>query len=158
MVVSPGSDLADEFEALNKSVITFVEPVSEHDWLHICPGEVWPVAGVIRHVADGYTTGRGWINGFLVGKPVPIDQEEIDKKNVAHAAEFAATSKATALDLLASGGADVSVLVRGLTDEQLAITYPVLGDRELSTAQLVKVLIRHTQRHLDSARSAVGVA
>jgi hypothetical protein len=111
-----------------------------------------------RHIGAGYLTAQGWIHGYLEGRPIPIDPEEIDRHNHARADEFARTSKAAALDLLAKEGDAVTRLVRGLTDEQLSITHPVASGRELSTAQLVKVLTRHTRGHLGSAQSALGLA
>ncbi len=156
--MSAASDLATEFEATNQTVISFATARSDQEWRHLCPGENWPLAGVIRHIAAGYATAQGWIHGYLQSQPIPIDPEEIDRHNEARADEFARTSKATALDLLAKEGDAVTRMVRGLTDKQLAITHPVLSGRELSTAQLVKILVRHTRGHLDSAQSAVGLA
>ncbi len=156
--VSTGVDLATEFETLNKAVAMFVEDRTEDDWGQLCPRENWPVGGVIRHIAAGYVTAQSWVNGFLQGKPIPIDQEAIDRDNDAHAADFAASSRAITFDLLVTEGAVVGRLIRGLTDEQLAIKHPVLSGRELTTAQLVKVLLRHTQGHFDNARSALGLA
>jgi hypothetical protein len=60
------------------------------------------------------------------------------------------------VDLLVAEGAKVARLVGGLSDAQLAIAHPVIPGRELSTAQLVKVLIRHSQAHFESARSALS--
>jgi DinB superfamily len=154
--MSATTDLATEFEATNQAVIAFAQARSDQEWQQLCPGENWPLAGVIRHIAAGYETGQRWIHGYLQSQPIHIDPEEIDRHNEARAAEFARTSKAAALDLLAREGDAVARLVRGLSDEQLAITHPVLTGRELSTAQLVKVLVRHTRGHLDSAKSAVG--
>ena len=156
--MNASDDLADEFTAVNHSLISFVDQLPEHDWKHVLPGEEWPVSGTIRHIAAGYVQGQIWIKGFLDGKPIPIDQEEIDRHNEARAPEYAATTKEKARDLLLTDGADVSRLIRKLTPEQLAITHPVLSGRELTTEQLVKVLIRHTQRHFDNARSALGLS
>lgn len=156
--MSAASDLATDFEATNQAVISFASARSDDEWRLICPGENWPLAGVIRHIGAGYSTAQGWIHGYLEGRPIPIDAEEIDQRNQARADEFANTSKTAALDLLAKEGDAVTRLVRGLTDEQLSIAYPVLIGRELTTAQLVKVLIRHTRGHLGSAQSACGLA
>jgi hypothetical protein len=156
--MSAASDLATEFEATNQAVISFASARSDDEWQLICPGENWALAGVIRHIGAGYSTAQGWIHGYLENQPKSIDPEEIDRHNQARADEFARTSKAAALDLLASEGKAVTSLVRGLTDEQLAISHPVLSGRELTTAQLVKVLIRHTRGHLGSAQSACGLA
>ena len=156
--VSAATDLATEFEATNEAVILFASARSDKEWQQICPGENWPLAGVIRHIAAGYATGQVWIHGYLQSQPIPIDPAEIDRHNEARAEEYARTSTATALELLAKEGEAVTSLVRGLTDEQLAITHAVLSGRELTTAQLVKVLVRHTRGHLDNAKSAVGPA
>ncbi len=155
--VSAATDIATEFEATNQAVIAFASARSDEDWQHTCPGENWPLAGVIRHIAAGYATAQGWIHGYLESQPIPIDPEEIDRHNEARAVEFGRTSKPTALDLLTKEGEAVIRLLRGLTDQQLAITHPVLSGRELSTAQLVKILVRHTRGHLDSAKSAVDL-
>jgi hypothetical protein len=156
--MSAAGDLAAEFEAANQAVITFVSARSDAEWRQMCPGENWPLAGVIRHIGAGYSTGQTWIHGYLDSQPKPIDPEEIDRHNQARADEFAKTSKAEALDLLARDGDAVTRLVRGLTDEQLSITHAVLSGRELSTEQLVKILIRHTRGHLGSAQSALGLS
>lgn len=156
--MSAATDLATEFEATNQAVMSFASARSDEEWQQTCPGEDWPLAGVIRHIAAGYATGQVWIHGYLEGQPIPIDPAEIDRHNGARADEYAGTSRATALDLLAKEGEAVARLVRGLTDEQLAITHPVLGGRELTTAQLVKVLVRHSRGHLGSAQSAVGLS
>jgi hypothetical protein len=60
------------------------------------------------------------------------------------------------VDLLVTEGAKVMRLVGGLSDAQLTIAHSVIPGRELSTAQLVKVLIRHSRAHFDSARSALS--
>jgi hypothetical protein len=156
--MSAATDLATDFEAINEAVIAFASARSDEEWHQTCPGEDWPLGGVIRHIAAGYATGQVWIRGYLEGKPIPIDPAEIDKHNEARADEYAGTSKASALELLAKEGQAVATLVRGLTDEQLGITHPVLGGRELTTAQLVKVLVRHSRGHLGSAQSAVGLS
>jgi DinB superfamily len=156
--MSATTDLATEFEATNQAVIAFAQARSDQEWQQLCPGENWPLAGLIRHIAAGYETGQRWIHGYLQSQPIPIDPDEIDRHNDARADEFGRTTKAAALDLLAKEGDAVTRLVRGLSDEQLAITHPVVTGRELSTAQLVKVLVRHTRGHLDSAKSAVGLA
>jgi DinB family protein len=156
--MSAATDLATEFEAANEAVISFASARSDQEWQQLCEGEKWTLAGVIRHIAAGYATGQTWIHGYLRSQPIPIDPEEIDRHNEARADEYARTSKTTALDLLAKEGEAVTSLVRGLTDEQLAITHPVLNGRELTTAQLVKVLVRHTRGHLGSAQSAVGIS
>ncbi|HEV2035002.1 MAG TPA: DinB family protein [Candidatus Dormibacteraeota bacterium] len=156
--MSAATGLAAEFEATNQAVISFASARSDEEWQRVCPGENWPLAGVIRHIAAGYSTAQGWVHGYLEGQPTPIDPEEIDRRNEARAEEFAKTSRATALDLLAKDGDAVVQLVGGLTDEQLSITHAVLSGRELTTAQLVKILIRHTRGHLGSAQSACGLA
>jgi hypothetical protein len=157
--VSAATDLAADFSEANDAVISFASARSDAEWQLVCPGEDWPLAGVVRHIGAGYVTAQGWIHGYLEGRPKPIDPEEIDRHNEARAGEFARTSKPAALELLAQEGDAVTRLVRSLTDEQLSITHPVLrGGRELTTAQLVKVLIRHTRGHLGSAQSALGLA
>ncbi len=154
--MSSGSDLATEFESLNESIVTFARGASPQDWRQMCAGESWPVGGVIRHIAAGYMTAQKWVGGYLESKPIPIDQEEIDRHNALNAAEYAAATVSQTVDLLVTEGAKVARLVGSLSDAQLAIAHPVIPGRELSTAQLVKVLIRHSQAHYDSARSALS--
>lgn len=154
--MSSAGDLAAEFESLNESIVTFARGASPQDWRQACEGETWPVGGVIRHIASGYVTAQKWVGGYLEGKPIPIVQDEIDRNNASHAAEFAAATVPETVDLLVAEGAKVASLVGGLSDAQLAIAHPVIPGRELSTAQLVKVLIRHSQAHFDSARSALS--
>jgi DinB superfamily len=150
------ADLAAEFEALNESIVAFARGGSPEDWRQMCERENWPVGGVIRHIAAGYVTAQGWIGGYLEGKPIPIDQDEIDHKNELHAAEYAAATVPETVEILVSEGARVGRLVGGLSEAQLAIAHPVIPGRELTTAQLVKVLIRHSRDHLESARSALS--
>jgi len=153
----PGaSELAAELEAVNQSIVAFAQGASAEDWGRMCAAESWPVSGVIRHIAAGYVTAQGWIGGFLDGKPIPIDQDEIDRKNELHAVEYAAATIPQTVGLLIADGARVVSLVRGLTEAQLAIAHPVITGRELTTAQLVKVLIRHSQGHFESARGALS--
>ena len=48
-------ELAAEFEALNEAVLAFARAASHEDWAQTCSAENWPVSGVIRHVASGYS-------------------------------------------------------------------------------------------------------
>jgi hypothetical protein len=154
--MSSASDLAAEFESLNESIVTFARGASPLEWRQMCAGENWPVGGVIRHIASGYMTAQKWVGGYLEGKPIPIVQDEIDRNNDLHAAEYAAATVPQTVELLVTEGTRVARLVGGLSDTQLAIAHPVIPGRELSTAQLVKVLIRHSQAHFDSARNALS--
>jgi len=151
-----GSVLAAEFAALNESIIAFTRGASPLEWRQTCVDENWAVGGVIRHIAAGYVTAVQWVDGFLEGKPIPIVQDEIDLKNHLHAAEYAKATMPQTIDLLVADGASVVRLIGGLSEEQLAISHQVLPGREITTAQLVKILIRHSQAHFDSARGALS--
>ncbi|MFI5283164.1 MAG: DinB family protein [Candidatus Dormibacterales bacterium] len=150
------SELAAEFEALNESVLAFARAASPEDWAQRCSAENWPVSGVIRHIASGYVTTQIWIRGYLGGRPIPIDQDEIDRRNELHAAEYATATVPETVALLVSEGTRAVTLVGGLSEAQLAIAYPVIPGRELTAGQLVKILIRHSRDHLESARSALS--
>jgi uncharacterized damage-inducible protein DinB len=157
-MASRGQELAQRFEQANEEMIRAVEGCSDEQWRAKCAGEGWSVGVVAHHVAGGHQGIAGLVNAVATGQPVPsITMEQIDQGNAQHAQQHANCTKQETLDMLRQNGEAAAGTVRGLSDEQLSRTAPLLGGPPMSAGQMVeRILIGHVQGHLDSIKQATA--
>lgn len=149
-------DLAKRFEQTNQDLIKSVEACSDAQWRALCAGENWSVGVTAHHIAGGHEEIAKLALAIGTEQPLPpITEEMMHQGNADHAKQFANCTKAETLQLLRSGGAKATGIVRGLSDAQLDRTGTLIGN-QMSAQQLIEgVLIGHPQGHLESIRAAI---
>lgn len=152
------AELATSFEQAHREVMAFAQACPTRAWATVTNSEKWPVGVVLSHVAEGYASAVRWLGGYLEGRPVPDTRALIDEANAAHAAAAAQMPREATIEALRSRGERALETIRALSDEQLAISHPMemAGGAQITAQQLVEILVRHTSRHLESCREAVG--
>ncbi len=151
--------LADAFAAANTEVIAFAGSCTDAQWRTVVPGEDWPVGVVIHHIAEGHANALVWVTAMASGEPVTDSGEDIDRRNVDHAARCNGIEIVETVALLAESGALTEAVLRRLTDEQLDRTAPFgpAGGRPFPVEQMAAVTAQHALGHLAHAREALGV-
>lgn len=153
-----GQTLADRFEQANKDMIATVEKCSDAQWKTKTSGEKWSVGVVAHHVAQGHEAIAGMVQKIASSQPLPgLTMDMLHQMNAEHAKQFANVAKAETVALLKKGGAAAATTVRGLSDEQLGRSAPVLGGPPMTAEQMIeRVLIGHVQEHHGNIRQAIG--
>src|SRR5262249_31189539 len=115
------------FEQANDALIAAVESCSDAEWRATCPAEGWTVGVAAHHVALSYPPISGLVLSIANGTPpFPLTQEMLDANNAKHAADAANCTPAETLDLLRRNGQAAVDALRGLRDEQLDRTAPLV--------------------------------
>ena len=145
---------AADIDAARDRLIAFAVGCTEEEW-RAAPldGDPRPVAVVVDHVADSYEYLAGWIRQLVAGQPVEVTGELVDDLNAEHAAEAAAVSQADAAEHLRRSGAAISVLVAGLSPDDLSA-----GDGRVQ--RFAQIAIRHADNHrtdIETALAARGI-
>ncbi len=150
--------LAEQFEAANDELVAVVEACPADAWRRPCEGEGRTVGVTAHHVAVGHAGFAGLIGAVTQGQAVPtISLEALHEMNARHARDYADAGQAETLDALRRDGDGLARVVRGLSDEQLGLTTPVFGGREMSVEQILeRVVIGHPRQHLASIHAALG--
>jgi hypothetical protein len=150
--------LADAFAAANAEVIAFAGSCSDAQWRTVVPGEDWPVGVVMHHIAEGHANALAWLTAMAHGDAVTDSGEDIDRRNVDHAARSDGIGIAETVALLGQNGALTEAALRRLTDEQLDRTAPFgpAGGRPFPTEQMAAVTAQHALGHLAHAREALA--
>jgi hypothetical protein len=150
--------LADDFAAANAAVIAFTRSGTAAQWGAVVPGEEWPVGVVIHHIAEGHALSLRWLETMAQGDAVIDSADDIDARNVEHAARCATISQEETAALLVENGTRTEAALRRLSDDQLDRTAPFgpAGGHPLPVAQLAAVTARHALEHLGHARHAVA--
>ncbi|HEY8597382.1 MAG TPA: DinB family protein [Thermomicrobiales bacterium] len=150
--------LAEQFAAANDALIAAVAGCAEAAWRRPCEGEDRTIGVTAHHVAVGHAGFAQLLGAVVAGQAVPtISLEELHAMNARHVRDHAEVGRAETLDALRRNGEDLTRVVRGLSDEQLGLTTPVFGGREMSVGQIVElVVIGHPRQHLESIRAALG--
>jgi hypothetical protein len=83
--------------------------------------------------------------------------DAIHQMNAEHAKQYAGCTKEETLALLRKNAAAAASAVRGLSDEQLDRSAPMLGGPAMTAQQAIeRILIGHVQEHHGSIKSTVG--
>lgn len=151
--------LAKQFEAKAQEAIGVIERISDADWKKVTSGEKWPVCVVAHHLASAHAAIAGIIKGIAAGTAKgETSMDQLNAMNAKHAKDFASCTKAETLALHKKSAAEAATILRGLSDDQLKKTGPVLkGMPAMSPEQLVPgVLCKHIDEHLGSIRATIG--
>jgi hypothetical protein len=150
--------LAEQFEQANRQMTATIERCSDAQWKTKTPGETWPVGVVAHHVAQALEAVAGIVRLVATGQPLPpMTMDDIHKMNAEHAKQYATVTKDETVALLRKNGAAAAGTVRGLSDEQLDRSAPVLGEPLMTAQQLVeRGLIGHVKEHHGSIQAVVG--
>ena len=157
MASERASELADDFAAANGEAIGFARSCSEADWALPVPGEGWTVGVVLHHIGEGHSHAYHWLRAMASGEGVAETAEDIDRGNAEHAVRAEDAGSAETVALLEEKGTRLELMLRELSEEDLARTAPFgpAGGQVLPTGDLAPVAARHTREHLAHARSAV---
>ena len=94
----------------------------------------------------------------LAGEPLPpITMGDIHHNNAVQAVRNEGLSKAEALASLRAGGATMTTVLQGLSDDDLVRSAPLMlfgGDVSVQTL-VEQAVIAHTEQHLASLKAAV---
>jgi len=151
--------LAKQFEAKVQEATGVIERISDADWKKLTSAEKWPVCVVAHHLASAHPPIAAIIKEVATGTSKgDVTMDQLNAMNAKHAKDFASCTKAETLALHKKGAAEAAAIVRGLSDDQLKKTGPVLkGMPAMSPEQLVPgVLCHHIDEHLGSIRAALG--
>jgi uncharacterized protein (TIGR03083 family) len=150
--------LADRFEKASREMVATVEQCSDAQWKSKTSGETWSVGVVAHHVAQGHEGIADIVRRIATAQPMPpLTMDMIHQGNAEHAKQFADVTKADTLALLRKNATAAASAVRGLSDEQLDRSAPVLGGPPMTAQQAIeRILIGHVEGHHDSIKQAIG--
>jgi uncharacterized damage-inducible protein DinB len=150
--------LADRFEQANREIIATVERCSDAQWKSKTSGESWSVGVVAHHVAQSHEGIAGLVQKIATAQSMPgLTMDMIDQGNAEHAKKFANVTKDETLALLRKNGTAAASAVRGLSDEQLDRSAPLIGGQPMTAQQAIeRILIGHVEGHHDSIKKAMG--
>jgi hypothetical protein len=153
-----GNQLAAHIEEAAAEVIAFARSCTAAQWAATVPGEEWPVAVVVDHVAEGNALTEGWIRRLSQGEAVTITAEEIDEENARHAARCGAITVDDAVRHVQDSTAALASTVRALSPEELQRTgaFGPAGGRPVTSADMAGIGVRHARGHLQHAHQAVA--
>ena len=154
-----GEALAKQFEAKVQEATGVLEKLSDADWKKVTEAEKWSVGVTAHHVAGGHEQIAGIVKTIASGQAMPhFTMDMLNASNAKHAQEFAGVSKADTIALHKKSAAAAAGIVRGLSDEQLAKSGPVLaGMPAMSAEQIVTgILINHIDDHYGSIKKTIG--
>ena len=151
-------ELASKFDQSCREFNAVVEKLSDVEWRKETASEKWSVGVVAHHVAGACEGIAGLVQAVAKGQPLPgLTMEAIHAMNATHAKEHANTTKAETLSLFKTNAAKASSLVRGLSDVELDRSATLLGDRAMTTAQVIEgILVHHINEHLGNIRATIG--
>lgn len=153
------TQLADQLEAVTREFIGVVQTCTPDQWARTTSNEEWPVGVVTHHVAISYPAFGQLVQALAAGvQDIPlISAEALHEGNAKHAREFANAGKEESLGLLTNDGDALIGAIRGLSDEQLAITTGIFFGGEMSLKQVIEaIVIGHPADHLASIRAALA--
>lgn len=150
---------ADQLDSVTRDFIGVVQSCTPEQWARTTSSEDWSVGVVAHHVAASYPQFDQLVKALAAGvQTIPlVSAEQLHEGNAKHAREFANAGKPETLDLLMNGGDTLVGTVRGLSDEQLAISTGIFFGGEMTLTQIIeRIVIGHPASHLASIRSALA--
>jgi hypothetical protein len=154
--MATGDELARELAESNAAVIAFAETCSPLEWTTQVPGEGWPVAVLVHHIAEGHSLIEGWVGDMLSGAGVD-ENLDMDAINARHAEDYAGVGVDETVFLLRKNCAGACEAIGSLGPEELereAMFGP--AGRLMSVEQIAGIAARHARGHLSSAKAALG--
>jgi len=152
-----GEQIAIDSLAAIRRTIEFCQVCPNDSWHALTEEEGWPVAAVVRHIAEAGRVLVGFAKEMAAGKDVTMTIAEIDAWNAAGVAEWAATTRDEAIVALREVGESAATAVRSYTEHQLAgVHLFAIYGQPRSTKRMAEGFALHALEHLESARAAVG--
>ena len=145
--------LAADYRAVSDEVVEFVRSCSDEQWARKSDVEGWTVGALCNHIADGHVGIRTWLQSCLAGKPLE-GVADIHTNNAERSDVNSARGREETITRLERNSAPMRDLIAGLTDEQLAISFPFGSVPEMKASGLAKLATRHATGHLANARAA----
>jgi uncharacterized damage-inducible protein DinB len=134
--------LASLLAEASAALVTVVEAVDDERWMRVPGPGIWSIGKVAAHVAEA-TRMHQWMVRRTIGEEVPSRRPLIERTELT----TACTPMETA-DLIRARTLEGVTLLRGLSDEQLALpTRPPRARGELLARTIERVLIRHVDTH-----------
>lgn len=152
--------LAQELEARAAAATAVLEKLSEADWKKVTEAEQWTVGVTAHHVAVNHEALAAMVSRLATGEPMPhLTMEMLHEANARHAREHAGCTKEETIALHRKGAAAAAAVVRGLSDDQLAVSGTLLaGGPAMTVEQAIRrILIRHIDDHFGSIKKTVGL-
>jgi hypothetical protein len=148
--------LVAEFDAACSELRTTIAGVPDDQWQVPTPGDGRPVNVVAHHAAGAHRPLADMLRAMATGQPASLSMEQIHAGNAEHARQFAACTKAEALEQHDQGAAYARAVVHGFTDAQLARHGEFLVGRPMTVEQAVqRVLINHPREHTATIQGAL---
>ncbi|MGH7366428.1 MAG: DinB family protein [Candidatus Rokuibacteriota bacterium] len=151
--------LARQFEAKAQEAMATLEQLGEADWRKVTEAEKWPVGVTAHHFAGALEPISHMVKAVADGQSLgDFSLDMLDEMNARHAKEYADCTKAETIALHSKGTATAAAAIRGLSDEQLARSAPLLtGAPPMTAEQLITgALLHHIDEHFGSIRKTVG--
>ncbi|GAC1482466.1 MAG: hypothetical protein PVS3B2_21330 [Candidatus Dormibacteraceae bacterium] len=154
-----GDEIARECLSAVRAAVEFCESCPEAGWTAITAEEGWPVAAVIRHIAESGRLLVGFAQEMAAGHDVATTMAEIDGWNAGHIDDWSKTTRLEAIAHLSAVGELAARSVRGYSPDQLTgeHMFAVYGQPR-TTARMARGFALHALEHLESARAAAGPA
>jgi hypothetical protein len=151
--------LADRLDQGASALAALAEGLTDAEWKTAIPHDGRTVGVVVHHVASVYPLEIQLAQVLAAGNPVGATWDDVHAMNAGHAKEFAAVTKAEALDLLRKNSAAASAAIRALSDAELDNAAPLgLNANAPLTCQfmLEDHAVRHSYHHAAKIRQALG--
>jgi hypothetical protein len=159
MLSKRADDLAFRLEQGATALASLAAGLSDAEWKTKVPHDGRTIGVVVHHVASMYPLEIQLAQTIASGKAIEgVTSDDVDRINAKHAAEFAAVTKAAALDLLRRNSAVAAAAIRALSDEELnhAATVSLYGDAPLTCQFFLEDHpVRHSYHHLAVIRRAM---
>jgi hypothetical protein len=153
------SALAERLEQGARALAALAAGLTDAEWQTRIPGDGRKIGVVVHHVATMYPLEIQLAQALAAGKPVTgVTWEVVHRMNAAHAAEYAAVTKAAALELLRRHSEAAAAAIRALSDEELDCAAPVSlnADAPLTCQFMLEDhAVRHSYHHLARIRLAL---
>ncbi len=151
--------LADRLELGARALAEFASGLTDGEWNTRIPGDGRTVGVVVHHVASVYPVEIQLAQTLAAGQPiVGVTMDDVHAMNAAHARDYSAVTKQTALNLLRGNSTVAAAAIRSLSDDELNRAAPAsLYSDAPVTCQFVLEdhPVRHSYHHLARIRRAL---
>lgn len=157
------SNLADEFDAVHRSVVTFCESLTDDEWQTVIPNEERTAGVLMQHIAHAYTAESALLRAIISGQPLPAiynDRQRLNEANARDAVELLSVTKADALRALDRHARRASRFIRSLSDDDLDASAEVgiLGGRWTVEELFRKIVLGNPMIHMESIRAVIDAS
>jgi DinB superfamily len=154
-----GNALADRLEQGAHALAAFASALTEDEWQVRVPKDGRKVGVLVHHVASVFPLEIKLALTVARGNAVKgVTADTIDEMNAQHAKDYDGVTKEATLDLLRRTSTAAAVIIRSLSDEELARAAPVslYSDAPLTCQFILEDhAVRHSYHHLARIREAV---